>query len=350
MSQKKGEYERIEISETELECGKCGDLCIHESKLPIINVEPNEKMSWLGKITVMLIIIVLLTIAVVVKYYLKYDYSSSASSSSSSNIKNYTEVMEINIGSIPMYLRNILSKLRQLSLEYMDINQSLSKQFVYGYKYGYNESQSNQCYYETLKDLTKSYEYNQLYMINLLFPVNYSHINNHNKNSNIIDNHQLSILGGYGGGFQIYCNGNMLINIGGGASLIDNRYPSFLDIEDLIDMNILSIHNTMIKGGGGIQLYMKNIKYIKQKYQTHVSVNFIQYWNNTMDIYKNGLFVKYLKIIWEEINVCYTNNFPFNNLSTGLYLFGGGGGNAMNKCDYSDILGDAFFYDYYASK
>lgn len=324
-------------------------------------MHPDEKSSWIIRIGFISVIIILLIIALAVKFYIK-DEGNASTQTKHSNSNNVTIVLssyqnldivtEKNDAttSIPIYLNTILSKLNKLFSKLLDIkHKSISTQFKYEYQFGFNRSESLDidCYNQTLDALTNQYRDNQIMLIDLLSP---SHKQDYKQDYNNYNDQEIrqEIIGGYGGGFQVYCDGNILIDVGGGASFIDSSYPLFLDVEDLIDMNLLNTNKLSFNERGGIQIYPKNIRYIKHKYVKQgidmISINLTLGSNGKDDEYN-----KYLKMILKEASICYKRNYPTNNVMNGLYLVGGGGGNAINQCNYDDILGDGFFYDYYES-
>ena len=159
------------------------------------------------------------------------------------NINKYNQTI-IDKEDTPEYLIFLLSYFYDLFSEFVHVHKPFETSFIYGYGDGYNDTDDGPCFNETVTPLREQYAWNQRFLISLLNP------NDPNQHpiepaQNVNDSEPLldEIDGGYGGGFQVYCDGRMLVTSGGGASFVDKKYPSFLDIEDLIEMNLLNLYD-----------------------------------------------------------------------------------------------------------
>ena len=130
-----------------------------------------------------------------------------------------------------------------------------------------------------------------------------------------------------------------------------------MDVVCMARLDDLEFH-----GGGGLQLYMKNIRYVRNKYCAEdradgqvISIGGRFNTTDDMDRVYTGWkaayagFDQYLAVMLDEMVDCYAANFPNNNKTQGLWLFGGGGGSAGNECQDDGLSRDGYFYDYFMS-
>ena len=91
-------------------------------------------------------------------------------------------------------------------------------------------------------------------------------------------------------------------------------------------------------------MYSENVQLIEDEHASELDTDIVvingslanKNWRN-MDAHSD----RYLDLILREMSVCYTSNNSMNNQSTGLYMVGAAGGNAMNTCFANDTLGNA---------
>ena len=196
--------------------------------LPIIGADPsdNASISSYCRMGFLSMIVILLLTALAVEYFISDESSNSQRKRPQHHHHQHNQENSLSNDIIaPNYLALILRN--------TNIN-----------NIGFNISEKNQCFKRTLNKLIDEYKENQLLLLSFLWPND-----THNSDSN-----GAQMMGGYGGYIDIYCTGNVLVSIESGASTKHTKFPKYLDVGDLIDMNLISTNNSSRYGSFSIDI------------------------------------------------------------------------------------------------